>query len=179
MPTKNKNIFVHKTAIIEKNVKIGKGASIWDNVHIREGTIIGENCIIGEKTYIAYGVKIGNLVKINSFVYICTGVVIEDMVMIAAGTVFTNDKYPRSFTSDFKQLQTSKPTNDTLTTIVRKGATIGANVTVGCGIEIGEFAMIGMGSVVTKDVPSYALVYGNPAKIHGRVDEKGKILEKF
>lgn len=157
---------------------MGKGTCVWDNVHIRHGVKIGKNCIIGEKTYIAYDVKIGNLVKINSYVYICAKVTIEDMVMIAAGTVFTNDKFPRAVTSQMSGLKTSEPTEETLSTYVRKGATIGANVTVGAGIEIGEFAMIGMGSVVTGNILPYQLAYGNPAKPRGYVCKCGMPLTK-
>ena len=160
---------IHPTAIIEDGVEIGEGTSIWDNVHLRKDAKIGKKCIIGEKTYIAYGVKIGNLVKINANVYICAKVTIEDGVMISAGVVFTNDKFPRATTPDLKRLISSDPTQETLETIVKKGTTIGANATIGCGIEVGEFSMIGMGSVVTKSVSPYQLVYGNPAIAHGYV----------
>jgi UDP-2-acetamido-3-amino-2,3-dideoxy-glucuronate N-acetyltransferase len=108
-------------------------------------------------------------VKINAFVYICTGVVIEDMCMIAAGTVFTNDRYPRSMNRELTDLETSDPTEDTLTTRVERGTTIGANATIGPGITIGSFSMVGMGAVVTADVPAQALVIGNPAHVVGHV----------
>jgi acetyltransferase-like isoleucine patch superfamily enzyme len=155
---------VHPTAIIEPNVTIGRNTAIWDNVHIRHSTHIGEDCIVGEKSYIAYGVVIGDRVKINAFVYICTAVTIERGVMIAAGTVFTNDRFPRATTPDLRRLRPSDPDEDTLPTLVREGATIGAQATIGCGITIGRFAMIGMGSVVTRDVPDYAIVVGHPAR---------------
>ncbi len=170
---------IHPAAIIEENVSIGEGTSIWDNAHIRQNATIGANCIIGEKTYIAYNVKIGNGVKINSFVYICTGVTIEGRVMVSAGTVFTNDVLPRAFDFDGFSIKTSDPTEETLETIVRLGATIGANCTIGPGIEIGEYSMVGMGSVVTHDVAPNHLVYGNPAKPHGLVCICGSILLKF
>ena len=160
---------IHPTAIIEEGVSIGAGTSIWDNVHIRKNTVIGENCIIGEKTYIAYDVKIGNGVKVNSFVYICTGVIIEDQTMISAGTIFTNDRFPRAFDIDGNSVKTSDPTEETLETTVRKGVTIGAGCTIGPGIELGEFCMIGMGSVVTRSILPHQLVYGNPAKPKGYV----------
>jgi len=160
---------IHPTAIIEEGVCIGEGTVIWDNVHIRRNTVIGRRCIIGEKTYIAYDVCIGNLVKINSMVYICTGVTIEDGVMISAGVVFTNDRFPRAVLPDFSDLVTSEPTEETLQTIVRRGATIGANATIGPGLTIGEWAMVGMGSVVTRNVGDYCLVYGNPARHQGYV----------
>jgi acetyltransferase-like isoleucine patch superfamily enzyme len=160
---------IHPTAVIEEGVSIGAETSIWDNVHIRKHAVIGENCIIGEKTYIAYDVKIGNGVKINSFVYICTAVVIEDQVMVSAGTVFTNDRFPRAFDPDGQSIRTSDPTEETLQTIVRKGVTIGAGCTIGPGIELGEYSMVGMGSVVTQTVLPHHLVYGNPAKPNGFV----------
>jgi len=160
---------IHPTAIVEPDVQIGPGSRIWDNVHIRHGTRLGRDCIVGEKTYVAYDVRIGNFVKINASVYICALVTIEDYVMIAAHTVFTNDRFPRAFPPDLAGLATSDVTEETLPTVVRRGVTIGANATIGSGVEIGEFSMVGMGAVVTKDVPAHALVFGNPARLHGYV----------
>jgi UDP-2-acetamido-3-amino-2,3-dideoxy-glucuronate N-acetyltransferase len=171
------NAFIHPTALIEEGVTIGQGTSAWDNVHIRRNTSIGENCIIGGKTYIAYDVKIGNGVKINSFVYICTAVTIEDQVMISAGTIFTNDRFPRAFEPD-GTTKTSAPTEETLETIVRRGVTIGAGCTIGPGIELGEYCMVGMGSVVTRSVLAYQLVYGSPARPQGFVCMCGEPLPK-
>ncbi|MFX0204128.1 MAG: acyltransferase [Candidatus Hodarchaeota archaeon] len=170
---------IHPTAIIDENVSIGAGTFIWDNVHIRKNSIIGDRCSIGEKTYIAYDVKIGHGVKINSFVYICTGMVIEDRVMISAGTIFTNEKLPRAFEVDGASLRTSEPTDETLETRIRRGATIGAGCTIGPGVELGEYCMIGMGSVVTHSVIPYQLVVGNPANPHGFVCLCGEILLKL
>jgi acetyltransferase-like isoleucine patch superfamily enzyme len=167
---------VHPTAIIEPDVVIGRRTAVWDNVHIRHSTIIGEECIIGEKTHISYGVRIGNRVKINAYVYICTGVTIEDGVMISAGTVFTNDRFPRATTPDLRHLNSSDPDENTLPTRIREGATIGAASTVGCGLTIGRFAMVGMGSVVTHDVPDFVLVMGNPARPSGYVCACGRPL---
>ncbi|HPA82663.1 MAG TPA: hypothetical protein PLS95_17715, partial [Thermoanaerobaculales bacterium] len=130
---------IHPTAIIEHGVVIGDGTSIWDNVHVRHGATIGRDCIVGEKSYIAYDVKIGNLVKINAMVYICTAVTIEDGVMISAGTVFTNDRFPRATTVDLARLRPSEPDDDTLPTLVRAGATIGAGCVIGNDLEIGRF----------------------------------------
>lgn len=172
-----KDIFIHKTAIIEEGVKIGKGSKAWDNVHIRRGATIGKNCIIGGKSYIAYDVKIGNLVKINSFVYICAGVTIEDKVMISAGTIFTNDRFPRAVKGDSQELCTSEPTDKTEKTLVEEGVSIGAGAVIGCGITLGKYCMVGMGSVVTKDVLPYNLVYGVPAKIKGYVCKCGHPLK--
>jgi UDP-2-acetamido-3-amino-2,3-dideoxy-glucuronate N-acetyltransferase len=172
-------IRIHPTAIIEDNVMLGEGTSVWDNVHIRFDSSLGEECIVGEKTYIAYGVKIGNRVKINAMVYICNAVTIEDGVMISAGTIFTNDRFPRATTSDLKQLRPSEPDEHTLPTLVRAGATIGAGCTIGNDLTIGRFAMIGMGSLVTKSVPDFHLAIGHPARSVGCVCRCGQLLVRF
>ena len=170
---------IHPTAIIEENVRIGKGTSIWDNVHIRHDSEIGEECIVGEKTYIAYGVKIGSRVKINASVYICNAVTIEDGVMISAHTVFTNDRFPRATFPDLKSLRPSEPDEHTLPTLVKEGATIGANCTIGNDLEIGRWAMVGMGSLVTKSVLDFHLVLGSPARSIGAVCKCGLLFHKF
>jgi acetyltransferase-like isoleucine patch superfamily enzyme len=170
---------VHPTAIIEANVEIGPDTAIWDNVHVRHSTRIGAECIIGEKTYVAYGVDIGNRVKINAFVYICNAVTIEDGVMISAGTIFTNDRFPRATTPDLKSLRPSEPDEHTLPTLVREGATIGAGCTIGNDLVIGRFAMIGMGALVTKSVPDFHLAIGHPAQSVGCVCRCGQLLSRF
>src|SRR4029079_8216382 len=139
---------IHPTALIEDGVVIGPGTSIWDNVHVRGPSTIGRDCIIGEKTYVAYGVRIGDYVKVNAQVYVCTGVTIEDRVFVAAGVVFTNDRFPRAFADGHEGLAPSDPHEDTVETVVRTGATIGARAVIGPGLEIGAYAMVGMGSVV-------------------------------
>ncbi len=174
-----RSAFIHPTAIVEEGVTLGEGTRVWDNVHIRGTTSIGRECIIGEKSYVAYGVTIGDLVKINAFVYICTAVTIERGVMISAGTVFTNDRFPRATTPDLARLRSSEPDEETLPTFVREGATIGAQCTIGCGLEIGRFAMVGMGSVVTKPVPDFHLVVGSPARSIGVVCRCGKPMLRF
>ena len=170
---------IHPTALIEEGVEIGAGSAVWDNVHIRAGACLGEECIVGEKTYIAYGVRIGHRVKINAMVYICAAVTIEDGVMVSAGTVFTNDRFPRATTPDLKHLRPSEPDEHTLPTRVREGATIGAGCTIGNDLTIGRFAMIGMGSVVTKSIPDFHLALGHPARPVGCVCRCGQLLLRF
>jgi UDP-2-acetamido-3-amino-2,3-dideoxy-glucuronate N-acetyltransferase len=179
MTVTTRPVRIHPTAIVENDVTIGNGSSIWDNVHIRHSTQIGSDCIIGEKTYVAYGVKIGDRVKINAFVYICNAVTLEDGVMISAGTIFTNDRFPRATTSDLRQLRPSDPDEHTLPTLVKAGATIGAGCTIGNDLSIGRFAMVGMGSLVTKSVPDFHLAIGHPAKSVGCVCRCGQLLTRF
>jgi UDP-2-acetamido-3-amino-2,3-dideoxy-glucuronate N-acetyltransferase len=173
------SIRIHPTAIIEDGVTIGERTSVWDNAHIRHGACIGSDCIVGGKSLIAYDVEIGNRVKINSAAYICNGVTIEDGVMISAGVLFTNDRFPRAATNDLSELRSSAPDEHTLLTLVREGATIGAGAIIGCDLQIGRFAMVGMGAVVTRSVPDFHLVIGNPARSIGCVCRCGEPLLKW
>ncbi len=161
-------IFIHSTANVSKDCNIGKGTKIWINSQIREGVSIGNNCIISKDTYIDYNVSIGNGVKIQNGVSVYHGVTIEDDVFVGPNAVFTNDIYPRSFNSEWKITPT----------IIKRGASIGANSTIICGITVSEYAMIGAGSVVNKDVVPYALMVGNPARLIGYVCECGNRLDK-
>jgi acetyltransferase-like isoleucine patch superfamily enzyme len=170
---------IHPSAIIEDGVVIGPRTAVWDHVHVRHSARIGEDCIIGEKTYIAYGARIGDRVKINAFVYVCAAVTIEDGVMIGAGAVFTNDRFPRATTPDLSRLRTSDPDEHTRPTVVRRGATVGAHCTIGCDLEIGSFAMVGMGSVVTRSVRDFELVVGHPARPVGYVCRCGHPFLRF
>ncbi|CEG11061.1 UDP-2-acetamido-3-amino-2, 3-dideoxy-D-glucuronate N-acetyltransferase [groundwater metagenome] len=163
-------IFIHPTAEVSEKTKIGDGTKIWHHAQIREKTEIGENCNIGKGVYVDLNVKIGNGCKIQNYVSIYHGVCLEDDVFVGPSVTFTNDLYPRAFI--WSEEKVSK-------TLIKKGSSIGANSTIICGITIGKFAMIGAGSVVTKDVPDYALVYGNPAKINGFVCECGRKIDKF
>lgn len=160
---------VHPTALVEDGVVLGEGTAVWDNVHLRGPSHIGRDCIIGEKSYVAYGVEIGDRVKINAFVYLCTGITVEDGVMISAGTVFTNDRYPRATTPDLAELRSSDPDEDTTSTLVGAGATIGARAVIGPDVDLGRFSMVAAGSVVTRDVPDFHLVAGVPAVTIGVV----------
>ena len=174
-----KPAWVHPTALVEEGVVLGEGTKVWDAVHIRRGAKLGKSCIVGEKTYIAYDVAIGSYVKINACVYICAAVTVEDFCMISAHTVFTNDRFPRAGNLELTDLETSDPTDETLRTRLCRGVTIGANATIGPGVTLGEFSMVGMGSVVTKDVAPYSLVVGNPARPAGWVCACGHPLVRF
>jgi len=173
------SVRIHPTAIIESNVQLGNGTSVWDSAHIRQDAMLGAECIVGGKSMIAYGVQIGNRVKINSNVYICNGVTIEDGVMISAGTIFTNDRFPRATTPDLTELRGSEPDEHTLCTLVREGATIGAGCIIGCNLEIGRWAMIGMGAIVTKSIPDFCLAIGTPARVVGVVCRCGEPVHRF
>jgi acetyltransferase-like isoleucine patch superfamily enzyme len=173
------SVRIHPTALIETDVTLGERTSVWDAVHIRHGTRIGSDCIVGEKSYIAYDVVIGDRVKINAFVYICAGVTLERGVMIGAGAVFTNDRFPRATTPDLTELRTSDPDEHTRLTLVREGASIGANATIGCDLTIGRFALVGMGAVVTRSVPDFYLVVGNPARAIAVVCRCGEPVVRF
>ncbi len=170
---------IHPTAIVEDNVRLGDETSVWDNAHIRHDTVLGEQCLVGGKALIAYDVRIGHRVKINSNAYVCNGVTLEDGVMVSAGTIFTNDRFPRATDPDLTRLRSSDPDEQTLPTVVREGATIGAGCLIGCDLTIGRFAMIGMGSVVTRSVPDFCLAVGNPARVVGVVCRCGQPVQRF
>jgi UDP-2-acetamido-3-amino-2,3-dideoxy-glucuronate N-acetyltransferase len=155
-----KECFIHPTAVVDEPIEIGEGTKIWHFTHIMSGAKIGENCIIGQNVFIGSGAILRNNIKVQNNVSIFDGVILEDDVFCGPSMVFTNVINPRSFISRMKELRR---------TLVRRGATIGANVTIVCGNTIGQYAFIGAGSVVTKDVPDYALVYGNPGKVKGWV----------
>ena len=169
---------IHPTALIEDGVSIGAGTAVWDTVHMRTGARIGRECIIGEKTYIAPNVVIGDRCKLNAFVYVCTGVTMENGVMVGAHVTFTNDRFPRATTPELDALRPSDLKDETLPTLLREGSTIGAGATVGNDLVIGRFAMVGMGSVVTRSIPDFALVAGNPARSLGYVCRCGKPVHR-
>lgn len=166
---KEKDYFVHESSYVDEPCKIGKGTKIWHFSHIMANSTIGENCNIGQNVVISPGVVIGNGVKIQNNVSVYTGVICEDDVFLGPSCVFTNVINPRSHIvrkDEYRQ------------TRIKKGASIGANATIVCGHTIGKHAFIGAGSVVTKDVPDYALVVGVPAKVVGYVCECGNRLDE-
>lgn len=165
-----KEYFVHESSYVDEPCKIGKGTKIWHFSHIMKDCEIGERCNIGQNVVVSPGVRIGNNVKIQNNVSIYTGVILEDDVFCGPSMVFTNINTPRS----------AFPRNTAdvyLKTVIKKGASIGANATIVCGHTLGEHSFVGAGSVVTKDIPAYATVYGNPARIHGWACECGIKLE--
>lgn len=167
---------IHPTAEVSDKITIGEGSSIWHHAQVREGVTIGEKCIIGKGVYVDAGVSIGNHVKIQNYVSVYHGVTLEDGVFVGPHVCFTNDMRPRAINPD----GSLKAADDWVLseTLIKRGAALGANSTIRCGITIGEWAMVGSGSVVTKDVPAHGLVYGNPARLHGFVCACGEILEK-
>jgi UDP-2-acetamido-3-amino-2,3-dideoxy-glucuronate N-acetyltransferase len=155
-----KEYFIHPTAVVDGPVEIGEGTKIWHFTHVMSGARIGEGCIIGQNVFIGSGALLGSNIKVQNNVSIYDGVILEDEVFCGPSMVFTNVFNPRSFISRKKEFRE---------TLVKRGATLGANVTIICGNTIGQYVFIGAGSVVTKDVPDYALVYGNPGKVKGWV----------
>lgn len=161
------NYYAHPTSVIDEGCVIGAGSKIWHFSHVMPGSEMGEKCILGQNVLVSPKVKLGNNVKVQNNVSIYTGVVCEDDVFLGPSMVFTNVINPRSFLErkdEFRQ------------TLVKKGASIGANATVICGITVGEYALIGAGAVVTKDVPAFGLVVGNPARQTGWISRYGHRL---
>jgi UDP-2-acetamido-3-amino-2,3-dideoxy-glucuronate N-acetyltransferase len=163
----NNNYYAHETAVIDRGCIIGEGTKIWHFTHIMPGCIIGKNCNIGQNVVISPEVKLGDNVKIQNNVSIYTGVICEDDVFLGPSMVFTNISNPRS--AIIRKDKYEK-------TIVKKGASIGANATIVCGNDIGEYSFIGAGAVVTKNVKPYSLVIGNPARHSGWMSEYGHRL---
>jgi acetyltransferase-like isoleucine patch superfamily enzyme len=155
---------IHPTAVVEDGAEIGAGTKVWQFVHVRSGAGIGERCVLGKSVFMDAGAVVGSGCKIQNFVSIYSGVTLEDDVFVGPSAVFTNDRYPRTSGADWQLLPT----------LVRRGASIGANATILCGITIGEWAVVGAGAVVTRDVEPHRLVIGNPAKAVGWVCRCGR-----
>jgi acetyltransferase-like isoleucine patch superfamily enzyme len=156
----------HPTAEVSEEAEIGEGTRIWHQAQVREGARIGKNCVLGKCAYVGIDVQIGDGVKIENRASVFKGVTIEDDVFVGPHVVFTNDKYPRSFSEEWKVVPTH----------VEKGASVGANSTVICGVTIGRYAMVAAGSVVTRDVPPHSLVVGNPARERAYVCRCGRSI---
>lgn len=162
-----KNVFIHESSEIDENCFIGEGTKIWHFCHIMNKSSIGKNCNIGQNVVVSPNVKIGDNVKIQNNVSVYTGVEIQNNVFIGPSVVFTNIKNPRSKINRRKEY---------IKTLIKEGATLGANSTIICGVKIGKFSFIGAGSVVTKDVKDYELVFGNPTIHKGWISEFGEKL---
>jgi len=159
---------IHPLADVQSK-NIGEATTIWQFAVVLSGAVIGSNCNVNCHTFIENDVTIGDRVTVKAGVFIWDGITIADDVFIGPNVTFVNDKYPKSkrYPEQFQR------------TNINRGASLGANCTILGGITVGEFALVGAGSVVTKDIPAYSLAYGNPAKIKGKVDEKGNIIEKY
>jgi UDP-2-acetamido-3-amino-2,3-dideoxy-glucuronate N-acetyltransferase len=158
------NYFVHESCYVDEGAEIGEGTKIWHFCHVMAGAKIGKECSIGQNVNIGARAVIGNRVKIQNNVSVYDEVILEDDVFCGPSCVFTNVINPRAFIERKHEYRK---------TVVKKGASIGANATILCGVSVGEYALIGAGSVVTRDVPAYALVYGNPARVRGWVGREG------
>lgn len=159
--------FIHPTANVDPRASVGDGSRLWINVQVRENVTIGRDCIISKDAYIDCNVVIGDRCKVQNSVSIYNGVTVGNDVFIGPNAAFTNDKVPRAFNTDWQITPTR----------IENGASIGANATIVCGITIGEYAMVAAGSVVTRDVPPYTLVMGNPARAYARIDRDGNKIE--
>lgn len=158
------SVRIHHTAEVSPRANIGPGTVIWNNVQVREDAIIGRNCSVGKDAYIDVGTVVGDGVKIQNGVSVYAGVTVEDDVFLGPHMTFTNDIFPRAFSADWQVVPT----------LVKKGASVGANATIICGTTIGEYAMVAAGSVVTRSVTAHALVLGNPARLVGYVCRCGQ-----
>ena len=154
-----KKAAIQPTSVVDPSAAIGEGTRVWNFVHVRENAAIGKNCVLADYVYVGRNVKIGDNVKLENRATVYEGVTIEDNVFVGPHVAFTNDLYPRSFNEDWKIHQTH----------IKKGSSIGAGTIIVCGSTIGEYAMIGAGSLVADNIPAHALAYGNPARIRGFV----------
>ena len=163
------DFYAHPTAVLDAGCRVGAGSRIWHFCHLAAGAVLGENCSLGQNVFVADGVTLGRNVKVQNNVSLYEGVTCEDDVFLGPSVVFTNVRNPRSAVP-------RRGAAHYQTTYLEQGVSIGANATLVCGIRLGRYAFVGAGSVVTKDVPAYALVYGNPARPHGWLSAHGERL---
>ncbi|MFL5734110.1 MAG: DapH/DapD/GlmU-related protein [Chloroflexia bacterium] len=170
------DIFIHPTANVSPRATIGEGTKIWHDAQVREGAVLGRNCILGKGVYVDFGVRIGDNVKLQNRASVYHGVTLENGVFVGPHVIFTNDKLPRAINPD----GTLKSDDDWALgeILVKEGASLGAGAIIVAGVTVGRFAMVGSGAVVTRDVPDYGLVYGNPARLNGYVCPCGHRLAK-
>jgi acetyltransferase-like isoleucine patch superfamily enzyme len=159
--------FAHDTAVVDPGARIGAGTRVWHHSHVRDGAVVGRDCILGKNVYVDVGARIGDRVKVQNNVSVYDGVVVEDDVFVGPSAVFTNDRYPRA-SGDWELVPTT----------VRRGASIGANATIVCGVELGAWSVVGAGSVVTRSVADHAIVVGNPAHQVGWACECGRVVAR-
>lgn len=170
-------VFIHKTADVSKKAKIGGGSKVWHLAQIRENAIIGSNCIIGKNVYIDFDTIIGNHCKIQNNCSIYHKTKIEDGVFIGPHVVITNDKNPRAIDSEGNLKSPGDWENGEV--LIKYGASVGAGCIILPNVKIGKYAMVGAGSIVSENIPDFALAYGNPARIRGRVNKKGIVIKRF
>ncbi|MFN8062608.1 MAG: acyltransferase [Vicinamibacterales bacterium] len=163
------DIVIHPSADVHASASIGRGTRIWHLAHVREGAVIGEHCTISKDVYIDAGVRIGHRVKIQNGVSVYKGVVLEDDTFVGPHAAFTNDLTPRAFSEDWEVTETH----------VRRGASIGANATIVCGVTLGPYCMVAAGSTVTNDVPPHSLVIGSPARVVAQICRKGHRMQPY
>ncbi|MDZ7729172.1 MAG: acyltransferase [Dehalococcoidia bacterium] len=167
--------FVHSTADVSDGATLGEDVRIWHQVQVREGATVGDGCIIGKGVYVGAGVNVGANCKVQNYSCLYEGLTLEDGVFVGPHVVFTNDRFPRAINPDGSIKAESDW--DLGRTTVRHGASVGSRAVILAGVTIGRWALVGMGAVVTRDVPDYALVLGNPARVVGRVDEYARRVE--
>ncbi|HYP19242.1 MAG TPA: acyltransferase [Chloroflexia bacterium] len=170
------DVYIHPTADVSPRATLGAGTRIWHEAQVREGAVLGRNCILGKGVYVDFGVRIGDNVKVQNRASIYHGVTLEDGVFVGPHVIFTNDKLPRAINPDGSLK--SDADWEVGQVLVKEGASLGAGAIIVAGVSIGRFALVGAGSVVTRDVPDFGLVYGNPARLAGYVCENGHRAEE-